>query len=379
MMKLPKKKFILLGGISLLLAAALLLIAALLPKPLASQRQAERWAGESGEPFIQYTRFFAAGEEAMQTEAIGALRQKLTETLTERSVETPAGGRLFCDAWSAAVKKLSVSAERGDFEAAAYAVGGSFFDFHPLRLCSGSYFGENDLMRDRVVIDAQLAWLLYGSTDLAGMTVTVGEQEFVIAGVVERESDRATRKVGTAGPMLWLPYEAYLKMNESAAIDCYEIVLPEPVEGFAGALLKEICGEDAVLQENTGRFAFGRSWKQLQSFGMGAVRTEAVAYPAWENAARYTEAWCALLRALALAALVLPGVLVIVQLVRLVRFAKRRLRGSGKAALEKLRDQADERRSRRRSVGKAAPERARNKADARKSRSRSGAHLKGKV
>ena len=42
------------GGILLLLGLSLLLAAALLPRPLQSQLQAERWAGESGGRFAQF-------------------------------------------------------------------------------------------------------------------------------------------------------------------------------------------------------------------------------------------------------------------------------------------------------------------------------------
>lgn len=352
MMKLPKKKYIISGGVMLLLALVLLLVAAALPKPLLSQRQAQRWAGESEMRFAQLSCFLPA-ENGLGLEDIGALRQKLSEKLTENSIETPKGGALMCDAWSVG-GKLKVSAERGSFDAAALAVGGSFFDFHPLPLRAGSFFKADDLMRDRVVIDTQLAWLLYGSTELAGMTLSIDGREFVIAGVVEPERGRAADKVATDEPMIYLPYETYLTMKEGARIDCYEIVLPDPAEDFAKALLKDCfpLKDGYVLRENTGRFAFETSLNSLKDFGMMAVRREAVAYPAWENAALYTEACCALLRALALVLFIYPVVLFLVLLVRLFRFVKQRLRGSGKAMVERLRDKAEDRRERKALKGK---------------------------
>lgn len=352
MMKLPKKKSIISGAVMLLLALTLLLTAAHLPRARLDQQQAVRWAGESGMRFAQLSCFLAAGD-GLQLDDIGALRQKLSEKLTENSIETPKGGALMSDAWSTGTK-LNVSAERGSFDAAALAVGGSFFDFHPLRLRDGSFFAGNDLMRDRVVIDTQLAWLLYGSTELAGMTLSIDGREFVIAGVVEPERGRAAAKVATDDPMIYLPYEAYLTMNETARIDCYEIVLPDPTEDFAKALLKESFPrkDGYVLRENTGRFAFETSLNSLKNFGMMAVRREAVAYPAWENAALYTEACCALLRALALVLFIYPVVLALVLLVRLFRFVKQRLRGSGTAMVERIRDRAEDRRERKALKGK---------------------------
>ena len=346
-MKLPKKKFIFIGGGLIVLAVVLLLIASALPKPLQSQRQAERWAGESGVRFAQFSCFLSPAETPMQTGDIALLRQKLTEKLTAASVETPPGGRLFCDAWSA-TGKLKVKGERGSFDAVAVAVGGSYFDFHPMALCSGAYLAEGDLMRDRVVLDAQLAWLLYGSTDLAGLSVEIGGQQYFIAGVVEQTDDRATSAVSEAAPTVYLPCDTYLTMDGSAGIDCYEIVLPEPAEGFAASVLKDcFAAEDGVTRENTGRFRFGNSLRLLKRFSRLPVRTEAVAFPAWENAALLTETRCAILRAFALLALVFPAALLCTEAVRGVLYLRRTLRGSGRTALGRLRDRADERRMRR--------------------------------
>ena len=346
-MKLPKKKYIFLGGGLAVLALVLLLIAAALPKPLQSQKQAERWAGESGERFVQFSRFFPPTDSSLQRDSIAALRQTLTEKLTAASMETPPGGKLFCDAWSTA-GTLKVKSERGSFETAALAVGGSYFDFHPLTLCSGGFLSEGDLMKDRVVLDAQLAWLLYGSTDLAGLTVEIDGQQFFIAGVVERESGRAVETVAEPGPMLYLPYETWTAMHEGAGADCYEIVLPEPAEGFAKAVLEECLPTDSgVLRENTGRFRFGASLKLLKEWNKGRLRTEAVAFPDWENAALYTESRCALLRVLALIALLFPAVLVCIELVRLALFAREKLRGGGRAIYEKALEKSDARRERR--------------------------------
>ena len=68
-MKLFRRSSILVGGIALLLGLALLLAAALLPRELQSQRQAERWAGESGKRFKQFTCILSPGQ-SLDLEAI---------------------------------------------------------------------------------------------------------------------------------------------------------------------------------------------------------------------------------------------------------------------------------------------------------------------
>ena len=348
-MKLPKKKYIILGSAALVLLLAALvcfLLGVRAGHQLQSQQQAERWAGESGERFTQFSVFFSENG-GLQLNDVGSLRQTLNEKLTAASIEVPAGGRLFCDAWSTSGSG-KVQGPRGGFDAEIIAAGGSFFDFHPQEICSGGFLAEGDLMKDRVVLDAQLAWLLYGSTDLAGLTVSIGDREFVIAGVIARDSSRGMEKVSDRVPQLYLPFETWLAMTEGAAADCYEIVLPDPAEGFAKSLLEEcLPKEGRILRRNTGRFEFSESLKALKGFSTRAVRREAIAFPAWENAALWQETRCTLLYVLGLLLLAFPAVLVCILLVRLLLLAKRKLRGSGKRLREKALDRIDARRERR--------------------------------
>lgn len=340
----PKRKYIIPGCILLVLAAVCLLIAAALPKPLHNQKQAERWAGESGAEFAQFSCFLSPSD-VLNEEDIYTLRQKIDEKLTAESYETPQGGVSFCDAWSAA-GTLTVSGPRGSFDTAALAVGGSFFDFHPLTLLSGGYLAESDLMKDRVVLDEQLAWMLFGGRDLAGMTVTIAGQDYIVAGVAALESDRATRAVADEAPMLFLAYGDRTLLSE-AGETCYEVVLPEPVEGFAGAMLEEcfpIGG--GVLQQNTGRFSFAGSAALLRQLGKLGVRTQAVQFPYWENAALYTETRCALFRGAGLLCLPYPAALACIVLLRLLKKGKSKLRSGGAAIRGKLLDKRDERRMR---------------------------------
>ena len=91
-----------------------------------------------------------------------------------------------------------MASELGHGEASAIAVGGNFFDFHPIRLLNGTYLAESDLMKDRVLLDEDLAWLLFGGTDLQGMPMEINGVPFVVGGVVQREQDFASRRAYTA-------------------------------------------------------------------------------------------------------------------------------------------------------------------------------------
>ena len=336
-MKLLNRGNLIAGGVALLLGLALLLAAALLPRPLASQRQAERWAGESALRFRQLSVLPTAGQ-ALEPDDILRFRDAAAKKIEEANLELAADSAL-CDAWSQS-GTVKAGGPKGSFDAAALAVGGRFFDFHPLALRSGGYLAEGDLMKDRAVLDEQLAWMLYGSTDLAGLTIQIGEQEFVISGVVAQADDRFSRSVTALAPTVYLDYSAHSLLSAGGAL-CYEVVLPDPVKGFARGIVEDSFGKLGLVVENTGRFSFSNSLRRLKTIGTLGARTEAVAFPGWENAAICAETWCALLRGLGLACLIWPAVMLLVLLHRLrsggVKEAKR-LWAAGKERLLDLRD-----------------------------------------
>lgn len=287
---------------------------------LESQKAAERWGGDSELVFRQFS-VFLPESGAVSVDSIYEFRSKLQTEMTEVALETPENGSLFCDAWSAS-GKLTVSGENGSGEASVIAVGGSYFHFHPLTLISGSYISENDIMKDRILLDEDMAWLLFGGTDLVGMTVTINNIPYVVAGVISREDDRASESTYTGGAGLYMSFEAFNAMTEQG-VSCYEIVMPEPVDGFGASVLEEdfSIGEGEIT-ENSGRFSFSNELKILGAFGTRSMRTGSVSYPYWENAARYYEDWCALFLLLGMLLAVAPLILLLAVLYRLLRMGK---------------------------------------------------------
>lgn len=298
-------------GVLLILAAACLIARGTLAKTQQSQMQAERWAGESGQRFMQFTCFFTQ-DQLKDLESVYALRQKYSDKFAEADLEPNPGGSLYCDAWST-TGSVKIASEHGSATTSVVAVGGSFFDFHPLTLRSGGYLRQNDLMKDRVVLDEVLAWMLFGSPYVAGMQVDIGGKPYIVAGVVQRESDKATMQFAEDGPMLYIPFESWLTINSKAGIDCYEVVLPEPVDGFTQTVLEgNFSVGDGILQQNTDRFTLGASIRQMKKFGTRGTRTSAAILPYWEHAARYVEDWCTLLAFLALLLLIFPAICALV-------------------------------------------------------------------
>lgn len=289
---------------------------------LESQKTAARWAGGSGERYSQITCLFPRGGEITE-DSLYNLSTTIDSKLTQNSLEAAPGGRLWTYAYAAMGE---VTVERGAVKASSQAigVGGDFFIFHPLKLRSGSLLSGNDLNRDLVVLDVNLAWKLFGSNDIAGMEMLVGDTVCVVAGVVELESDDASELAFTGDSCIFVSYEL-LAAQTGAGISCLELVLPDPVTGFAMGIAEESAGGKITL-ENTGRFKVSEIVKLITDFGARSIQDSGIVYPYWENAARVVEDKLAFVMALAAIFAAVPVVTLIWLVVKLIRCAISRKR-----------------------------------------------------
>ena len=356
---IKKKSLVIVCAIFSLAAIAFGIMAHILGGKLDSQQMAERWRGENELEFSQVSCYIPV-DEKISLQQIYSFRTEIVKKLDEAALENQNVDTLFADAWST-TGRVNVASGLGKGEAAVIAVGGRFFDFHPIRLISGSYFGEGDLMKDRVLLDEELAWLLFGGTELDGMEMTVNGQPFVVAGVIEREQDFASKKAYTAGMGLYMSYEAFSNLQSASAgsdaqtaadggaaaqitagagASCYEFVMAEPVDGYALSLAKEKfpIGHGEIL-ENTHRYGFGRMIKLIGQFGSRSMQALGVAYPYWENAARCIEDWYGLCLFMALLFAVLPVIMIIVNVVRYLKRGKDKLEDD---IIPRLKDGAEE-------------------------------------
>ncbi len=294
---------------------------------------ARRFVGESRIRFAQLACFLPVGEEKTE-EDIWQIRQSLESKFVEQSLEAPEGGSLYLDAYSGSAS-VSVVTDHGSAQVSAIGVGGNFFYFHPLRLRSGAYIAERDLMDDLVVLDETLAWRLFGGMELTGMTLYINGEPFVVAGVVAMEEDFATDRALSREGSLFLSYSALHRLNGELKVDCYEAVLPDPISGYARGMLEQLlpAGEETIV-ENSGRFSPERLWRIIGSFGERSMRSRAVVYPYWENALRFAEDRAALLLVLAVLAALFPAVTFAVLAVRGFRALWRRARSAAAACFD---------------------------------------------
>jgi hypothetical protein len=306
---------------------------------LPPQDAAARFRGESDTRFAQASAFFPVGEGKALSD-INTFRKSVDTAMTEASLEAPEGGSLWTDAYSAQAE-ITVAGTKGSAAVSALGVGGDWFVFHPLHLRSGSYIRESDLMHDRVVVDEELAWKLFGGFDLAGLTVTIGGKPYIIAGVVSHEDDFASEKAYSGEAGLFMYYDAMNAVSESK-IESYELVCAEPVSGYVLGVIKEGF-PDAVSLQNSGRFSFSAALSLIRNFGESSMNTDGIAFPYWKNAARLAENYTALMLALAFFFGAFPLFLIIRLLIRQLRKLKAKLSVIIPALWEKISDRIRER------------------------------------
>ena len=292
---------------------------------LTSQQAAQRWKGSGERDYAQLS-FFLPGDRKLSRDEIYAFYGEMQKKLKAASYDIEKETGLYNDAWCA-IGNGKVSAGRQSGEVQIFAVGGRFFDFHPLRLLSGNYLSPNDVMDDRVLLDRETAWLLFGATELSGMSFSINGANFIVAGVYEHERD-AFSKAARGGKMcIYMDYDSYVRLfPEKAGADCYELVMAEPVKGFAHSSAEEkFPVKKAALVDNSRRFEPERLLKLLRTRSVRSMQKDSVVYPDWENAARAAEDRAALWLLAVLVTGAFPAVLTLYALIRSLARGRKKL------------------------------------------------------
>ncbi len=305
------------GVISFILFLTLLAVTNHMADSQEPQQMAKRWSEEGG--VAQISCFFS--RDAMVTEdVLESFEHSLDSSLQEASItqdsENPSA-RLWVDAYSAD-GKIGISSDRANLEANAIGIGGDFFLFHPLKLLAGGYFTGNDVMQDYCVLDEDAAWQLFGSNDIAGMTVYIGGIPHIVTGVVERPKGRLAEAAGLNATVVYVSYQTLSELGQNNGINHYEIVMPNPVSDFAYNHVKNHIGlqeMEVEIIENTSRYSLLSRLQTIAEFGTRSMNGKAIIYPYWENIARGYEDIIALLTLFMILLLAYPVILLVVLLV----------------------------------------------------------------
>lgn len=256
-----------------------------------SQFEAQRF-NSSDIKYHQASVFFP--QTGLSFDEISNLRNKIQEGLLNASFTSDVvAGRLWIDAYSAhtegSISKKSEIGIASKDNVEIMGVGGDFFQFHLLDYVSGFHFEDNEVMGDRVVIDTETAWTLFGASDVAGQRVQIMDKSFVIAGVYQTPQDKVEQEAKNKKSYVFMDYDAYQSLYPESVISCYEVVMPSPVKNFAVNLLADNLDENVQIVDNTTRFSDISLWKKYGKISDELMRKDTVVYPYWENQTRALE------------------------------------------------------------------------------------------
>ena len=287
---------------------------------LQDQQMYLRWAPDGG--YAQVSAYFP--ENACVTpDSITNFEFSLQQALKKESVEsqsTNPDARLTASCYTVN-GNISVRSQYASVNLHAVGVGGDFFQFHQLELLGGGYFSEDDLNNDYCVLDEVAAWKLFGSSDICGKVIYVGEIPLIVRGVVAQPEDKVSKTAGAGQEMCYLSYEYLSTYGTVDAITDYEIVMPNPVPGYAMAKVKSLIGvseDNMVIVENNDRFSYEHRWELLKNIRYRSMVTQDISYPWWENVARSTEDLVVWLTVLYLALILYTVVVILVLLIVLI-------------------------------------------------------------
>ncbi len=306
-------------SICLFLWAGLTIFGTIKKNELLDQKVADRWSDKND--VTQVSCFFTEGTEVNKN-TIMTFEHTLDSVLLESSITAVNENvRLWVDAYSSQ-GKITLKNGKNTLETDAVGIGGDFFMFHPVQLINGAYFSGNDLMHDKVIIDEDGAWKLFGSNDVVGMEVTIGGIPHYIAGVIKRADGRINEAAGLDNAIVYVSNETLEQYGDSQGINCYEIIMPNPVSGFAYDKVKEKFALDENKMwviENSTRYGLKSLFTVFAEFGTRSMNAHAIKYPYWENIARGWEDIFAVILILQVISLLIPGTILIVTLVILWR------------------------------------------------------------
>ncbi len=289
-----KKKALWILALCFLLGLGFQIAGSRLGKGLLSQQAAQRWDQTGSSRQIS---LFFSDSQTITEDTILSVEYQLADTLKQDSLEAASDtARLWADAYSAK-GTVTLASDLASITTSAYGVGGDYFLFHPLTLkTGGSYLTSSDSMEDRVLLDEEAAWKLFGSYDVAGQEIAIGSGSNlhigIVAGVVESEKGYLNEKAGADSMTVYLSYSMLQEYGSCGTIQNYEIVMPNPIQDYAKSTVENLFGlEDSQVEivDNTGRFRMANRWKLLLQFGTRSMNTKSILYPYWENTARGTE------------------------------------------------------------------------------------------
>ena len=255
---------------------------------LTPQLAADRWETE-GKPYAMASVFLPA-EQAISPDFIGEMYLNVENALTDGGVTS----ENYPWYYAASYMTEGTLYHEGAYSTVELtAIGGDFFRIHPMELLSGWYMDKDDVMRDAIILDRQAAWELFYSWNAAGQYVELNGYTYIVAAVVDTEGGKYNELAAGATKRAWVLSDSPALADSEAGYTCIEMVLPQPIDGFAVSTLKSALNgaisENAQITDNSGRFSLKNRWNTLRNAATWSVSDGGIDYPYWENAAKLTE------------------------------------------------------------------------------------------
>lgn len=276
------------------------------------QFAAERWMGDDASMNYAHISCFMTTTAGFDDFNALSLSRSYDEKMLSESISSEKGARLWIHAYSSfgTVRVDSSS----DILVDVTAIGGDYFHFHDISLLSGTYFENDPMNNDHVIISSNLAWQLFGSWDVIGKDIFISGVPYSVCGVSEDTDFMGEKSL----PHIYMQYDIYKKISSSVFITCYEVILPNPISDFAYNIVKSLITCDQLeceIIQNTSRFNLINTFKTLGSLTSRNIQKNHVIYPEWENSAKIVEqktAYLLLARIVVLILLVMLAVVMII-------------------------------------------------------------------
>ncbi len=253
---------------------------------LDSQNAASRW-GTADKEYAQAT-VFLAENNGVPAEAIPGIR------LAVENAMQAGGAAAETYPWLYAFSRTGTGVLQNGIASSNVEItmiSGDYFKIHPLPVRSGWYLDESEIMRDRIILDRQTAWDLFYSDNVVGQFLEWNGQRYMVAAVVDTEPGKYNDMAAEGTQRAWV-FGDSPGADPEGAYTCVEMVLPQPVAGFAVSVMQSVLEsylpEGPAIVDNTGRFSLINRWNALRTISTRWMDFGNHA-PYYENAARLVE------------------------------------------------------------------------------------------
>ena len=331
--KHPNKKFVITTLIVNAILCVILLFVVIINgsrvKELYSEQAAARW--QTKDMKCAEVSVFYSQNAALGPMDINNIRGKIQTKLSgDDYLSKKSDARSWIDAYSGHTFE-ELRMDTNTVKSNVYTVGGDFFMIHPVPLITGSYLDLDNPDVNQILLDEDVAWTLFGSSDVVGKKVWIGSTVFTVIGVVEGAETDLDKQAQGEYYSVYVPMKAFQQKSSSSVksaenpdkgdesladndssgpgtkVVCYEVVMPNPIENYALNAVAEAVGIEFKTDEekekarsilnfgekeivdNTARYSFFNLLNRDAAEEYIDMKTNDIVYPYWENLARYEE------------------------------------------------------------------------------------------